>query len=128
MKTRPVDEYHDWKPVYAASQMLVNQDAAHETIYSRLHFNLGDWWEDETLGFEVPQFLMDGARNSRQMVPMLVHYIEAYILETEGISSLAWSRYSYEKHVLTMSVGVVTEWGDVVEGSVTLDELYGAQT
>ena len=124
MICRPTDAYRDMAPVSFKSDMLSGADAINKAIQSRLGMLYGEWWEDETLGFQVPAFLMEGIRD--RQVDMLVDYIVSYIVETKGVTSINSQDYSLEGHDLSVDVSVNTTEGGTVEGSVMMDELLAA--
>ena len=125
MRYRPFDETGDMIPIQTASQMLEDSDAVAAAVKSRVELGIGEWWEDETLGFEVPEFLFEGIRGDDGCA-MLVNYIVAYIVKTEGVASLANYSYRRNRRNLTASIAVTTIYGDEIEGSVDLNELQAA--
>ena len=68
--------------------MLTGTDAVVAAVNSRLRLLYGEWWEDTTLGFAVPQFLWEGLRLTEGRLDMLANYIAAYIEETEGVNAV----------------------------------------
>ncbi len=86
MITRPVDENGDMIPVIKQSEMLTDAAAVAKVVKSRIQFAYGQWWEDESQGFRVPQFLKNGVR--RRDVEMLTRYITAYVMQTEGVGAV----------------------------------------
>lgn len=122
MKCRPVSENGDWQPIWRSSQMLTEQEAVSRAIKSRLDLLYGEWWENETLGFQVPRFLIDGLRGG-QTTQALIGYIVAYILATPGVTTLAASDYTQRGRSLTANVSVNTEFGQQVDWSVDINEL-----
>ncbi len=124
MRCRPVDEYGDMVPVRNRAEMMNGARAVGQAIQSRLRMIYGEWWEDESLGFRVPTFLMDGIKSGD--VDMLVSYIVSYIMETKEVASLNSQNYSFNDRKLSVDVTVNTEDGEIAEGSVTMSELLAA--
>ena len=125
MKFRALDENGDMTPAQFTSQLLTDADAVAAAIDSRMRFYYGEWWEDETLGFRVPAFLMYGLRD-RNRGQTLIGYINAYILNTPGATTIASSDYSIANREFACNITVNTEYGETAEGSVTMDELLQA--
>lgn len=125
MRCRPVDEYGDMMPVQYASQMLEEAHAVAAAVNSRMTFFKGDWWEDRTVGFSVPDFLITGLKGETG-AQMLLNYIVAYILQTEGVLRVERSSYHVSRRHMSCNIAVKTIYGEVVEGSVGMDELLGA--
>ena len=80
MRCRPVSDEGDMVPVLRGDQMLTETDAVAGAMYSRLKFNHGEWWEDRSIGFSVPRFLIEGLRGGNT-AQTLMGYISAYILK-----------------------------------------------
>ena len=125
MKFRPVDEYGDMLPMRIPSQLLEDTDAVAAAVESRMKLGYGEWWEDETLGFQVPTFLIEGVRGDEKS-RMLVNYMIAYMVKTKGVTSVNYYNWKREKRKLTVNVNLATEFGGEVEGSVDLNELLGS--
>ena len=126
MRCRPVDENGDMMPVRDSSQMLYGSDAVAAAVDSRLDLVIGDWWEDRSLGFEVPQFLIDGLRASDSNAEMLLNYISAYIMQTQGVLMIDYADYSLVKRHFAADISVKTVYGQVIGRSVGMNELLRA--
>ncbi len=124
MLCRPIDQDGDMTPVGAASQMVSGAQAVLEAVKSRLHLLLGEWWEDTSLGFVVPQLIFEGVR-SEEGRTMLANYITAYIADTEGVTAVKDVTTKTEGRAMSYSCTVVTAYGEI-EGSVSSDALYVA--
>ena len=124
MRCRPLDEYGDMVPVKTIDDMWEGKQAVSQAIRSRIRMVLGEWWEDETLGFEVPRFLIEGMKENN--LNMLVGYVAAYILETKGVASIEHQEYIYAGRQLAMLFTVRTDNGETAEGSVDMYELLSA--
>lgn len=125
MKYRPVDEKGDMMPIQNDSQMLTGTDAVAAAVKSRLDLHRGDWWEDPSMGLEIPLFLANGLRTEKGCETLL-GYIVAYIRRTQGVGDLEYSGYVRTKHGFVANVAVKTIYGDKVERSVDLSELLRA--
>ena len=120
MIVRPTDANGDMMPVAYSEQMLTENNAVAQVVVQRLTFYFGEWWEDETLGFRVPDFLADTVRVDN--LQMLEKYITSYVLETEGVSGVDNAAISVEDRRMTYSCVVHTaEGSESVE--VSLDGL-----
>ena len=86
MIARPVDKYGDMMPIAYSGQMLTKGEAVAQVVRQRLLLYYGEWWEDESIGFRVPQFLSDGIR--QENLEMLVKYISSYVSTTEGVTAV----------------------------------------
>lgn len=84
MLCRPLDADDDMRPVGNKNQMLSGKEAVLKAVKSRLHLLLGEWWENENLGFVVPSLIYEGIRTEEGRT-MLVNYITAYIAQTPGV-------------------------------------------
>ena len=113
-------------PFKSKADLLTDTDAVKAAIDSRLGLTIGDWWEDRTLGFEVPRFLVE--RVTQERIPMLVNYVAAYVLQTQGVTDLASTDYNYYDRELMIMLTVNTEFGETAEGEVGMNELLGATT
>lgn len=124
MLCRPLDADDDMQPVESQKQMLYGKEAVLEAVKSRLHLLLGEWWEDESLGFVIPRLIYDGIRTAEGRT-MLVNYITAYIAETPGVIAVQDVAGTIEVRALAYTCTIVTEYGEI-EGSVSSDALYVA--
>lgn len=86
MVVRPTDQNGDMMPIAYSSQMLGGAEAVAQVVRQRLMFYFGEWWEDESLGFRLPQFLSDGVR--QENIEMLAKYISSYVAGTEGVTAV----------------------------------------
>ena len=87
MIVRPTDQNGDMIPIAYASQMLTKAEAVAQVVKQRLLFYFGEWWEDESAGFRLPQFLTDGIR--RENWEMLAKYVSSYVAGTEGVAGVS---------------------------------------
>lgn len=124
MLCRPLDMDDDMQPVGSQRQMLSGKEAVLEAVKSRLHLLLGEWWENENLGFVVPRLIYEGIRTGEGRT-MLVNYITAYIAQTPGVVAVRDVAGAVEGRALTYTCTIVTEYGEI-EGSVSSDALYVA--
>lgn len=88
MMYRPKDPDGDWLPVISKTQMLSGTEAVMAVVNSRLRLLYGEWWEDGTLGFAVPQFLWEGLRLTEGRLDMLANYIASYIEGSDGVNAV----------------------------------------
>lgn len=86
MIARPTDQNGDMIPIAYASQLLSGAKAVAQVVKQRLLLYFGEWWEDESAGFRLPQFLADGVR--QENIEMLVKYISSYVAATDGVTSV----------------------------------------
>ena len=124
MLCRPLDADDDMRPVGNQKQMLSSKEAVLEAVKSRLHLLLGEWWENENLGFVVPRLIYEGIRTGEGRT-MLVNYITAYIAQTPGVVAVRDVAGAVEGRALSYTCTIVTEYGEI-EGSVSSDALYVA--
>lgn len=118
MRVRPLGDDGDIVPVYSLDQMLEGKKAVPQIIDLRLHFNHGEWWEDEDLGFRIPDFLIANVR--RGDLDLLSKYISSYIKDTRGVSAVTNIAASYNNHAMTFACTVLTNDGNTTV-EVTLD-------
>ncbi len=124
MLCRPLDADDDMRPVGNQKQMLSSKEAVLEAVKSRLHLLLGEWWENENLGFVVPSLIYEGIRTEEGRT-MLVNYITAYIAQTPGVVAVRDVSGAVEGRALAYTCTIITEYGEI-EGSVSSDALYVA--
>ena len=124
MLCRLLDADDDMRPVGNQNQMLSGKEAVLKAVKSRLHLLLGEWWEDESLGFVVPRLIYEGIR-SEEGRTMLVNYITAYIAQTPGVVAVQDVSGTVEGRALAYTCTIITEYGEI-EGSVSSDALYVA--
>jgi len=110
MRVRPENAEGDMMPVQSDSQMLTNESAIVQIVKDRLTFYRGEWWEDETLGVRIPDFLVDTVRRSD--VDILGKYITSYIAETEGVTGITNVSVDYNRRVLTYRCMIQTDFGN----------------
>ena len=124
MVVRPTDENGDMMPIAYSSQMISGAKAVAQVAKQRLMLYFGEWWEDGSAGFRLPQFLSDGVRSEN--AGMLVQYISSYLSATEGVTSVDGSAVSLDGRRMTFScvlhIGEETE-----ELEVELDGVLSAQ-
>lgn len=86
MKVRPVDENDDMMPIYSLDQLITGPAAVAQVVKANLTLPEGEWWEDTSLGIDIPGFILDNAR--LKDVEMLKWYLNSYILGIEGVDAL----------------------------------------
>ena len=114
MRVRPVDADGDMMPITDSSQMLEGASAVAQIARDRLLFYQGEWWEDETLGIKLPEFLIEGTRHNE--ASMLAKYISSYLSETPGATGLSGAIYDFGKRHFAYRAVLKTE-----EGSARLE-------
>ena len=119
MRYRPVDKNGDLMPCGTKENVLLDADAVLEAIKSRLHLFRGEWWENESLGFAVPDLLVETVRISHD-TDMLSGYITAYIAQTSGVKSVEHVQTEVEGHKMTYACSVITIF-DPAEREVITD-------
>jgi len=124
MIVRPVNENGDMMPISYLSEMLTGAKAVAQVVKQRLLFYFGEWWEDEELGFRIPQFLADGVRVENMQ--MLEKYISSYIAGTEGVGSVEDAQIEVEGRELVYSC-VISVGEEVEEVEVTLDGILATE-
>lgn len=80
----PVDQSGDLLPFATSADMMTDVEAVAQAVRFRLMLLLGEWWENETLGFEIPAFLFATTRYP-EGTQKLESYIRQYIMRTEGV-------------------------------------------
>lgn len=123
MTIRPVDDNDDMMPVYTLDDMATGAKAVSQIIRDNLTLIQGEWWEDPSLGLDVPGFILDNARS--QDVSLLEQYISKYILSVEGVESLINVEVEFSGHQMTYKCTVLAE-GESEDVEVDLNGLLGA--
>ena len=107
MYIRPTDASGDILPVLSSSGLLSGPEAVAQLVKYRLSLLQGEWWENESLGFPVPESLCSG-RPTAADAATLSSQITAYIRETPGVrdvedvrSEVSGRRFAYECAVRT---------------------------
>lgn len=121
MIVRPLDVHGDMMPIYDIGQMIEGTKAVAQVVDLRLNFLYGDWWEDRTLGFRVPEFLVANARSGD--ADLLSKYIASYISGTEGVRAVTDVEAEYSKHKITFYCLVLTDEGEKTTVEVNVDGL-----
>lgn len=127
MRYRPVADNGDMRPVARDAEILTGVEAVMGAVNSRLRLLRGEWWEDDTLGFRVPEFLFDGARLPSGP-DMLASYITEYIGETENVTAVLDVVVEMIMRKLRYSCTVQTPFGaqeEEVVGDVLLRAIPG---
>lgn len=124
MLFRTVDENGDMMPIQSVDDMSDGAEAVALAVDSRLAMTYGEWWEDETLGFRVPEFLVNGIREYQ--LPMLEKYISKYVGKTEGVAGVVGIVTEYEGHRFTYTAKILTDEGSSTELGVTNDGILRA--
>lgn len=124
MIVRPTDQNGDMIPIAYASQMLTKAEAVAQVVKQRLLFYFGEWWEDESAGFRLPQFLADGIR--RENWEMLAKYVSSYVAGTEGVAGVSGTSVTLDGRKMVYSCVIhVGEETETVE--VELDGVLSTQ-
>ena len=124
MIVRPVDKDGDMMPISYSEQMVSGNKAVAQIVKQRLLLYFGEWWEDDSLGFRIPQFLADGAR--AENIQMLAKYIASYVSDTEGVIGVNGASISLRGRSMRFSCFVHTGQ-DVESVEVNLDGVLSAQ-
>lgn len=111
MRIRPVDAQGDMMPIQNLSQMKEGGEAVAEIARERLLFYYGEWWEDESVGLRIPEFLADTIKKND--VDMVAKYITSYLSETEGVVGISNVRVEYNRRRFVYSALLVS--GDGAE-------------
>lgn len=110
MITRPVDGNCDMLPVSHSSQMFTGAQAVARTVQERIQLYRGEWWEDDTLGIQIPKFLSDTLK--AKDVSLFSKYITNYIAQTEGVRGVANVKVEFNKRLLKYSALIKTDEGN----------------
>ena len=121
MIVRPLDENGDMMPIHSADQMIKDTEAIAQVIRLRLNMLYGEWWEDETLGFRIPEILAGNAR--RGDVDLLSKYVAAYVSESEGVRAVTNVTATITGHELSFYCQALTTDGDTATVEVDLNGL-----
>ena len=124
MLTRPVGTNGDMIPIAYSNQMIEGGEAVAQIVKQRLLLYFGEWWENENIGFRIPQFLIEGVR--QENLQMLSKYISSYVSDTEGVDSVVDSAVSLDGRKMTYSC-VVRTGMEMERVDVTLDGILSAQ-
>ena len=107
MHIRPTDASGDILPVLSSSDLLSGPEAVAQLVKYRLSLLQGEWWENESLGFPLPESLCFG-RPTAADAATLSSQITAYIRETPGVrdvedvrSEVSGRRFSYTCSIRT---------------------------
>lgn len=122
MKIRPIDENGDMMPVTSLDDLISDTPAVAQVIRHRTNMLYGEWWEDETLGFKVPRFLLDGVRSGN--VGMLSQYITKFITDTPGVAAVSAAQVGFDNHKMTFESAVITGSGGTAVVEVDLNGLF----
>ena len=124
MIVRPVDENGDMIPISRSSQMISGAKAVAQIAKQRLTLYFGEWWENESAGFRLPQFLTDGVR--RENAEMLVKYISSYLAGTSGVTGVDGAALEFDGRKMIYGC-VLHVGGESEELEVELDGVLSAQ-
>lgn len=124
MRYRPIDENGDMMPVNTMDDMKDGASAVLLAVHSRMRLLQGEWWEDRSLGFRIPQILFDGTRMPYG-VASLANYITSYIAQTEGVTAVTEVLAYMEDRVMHYSCAILTGDGQI-EGRIEQDVLLRA--
>lgn len=123
MRCRPVDEYGDWYPISSQKEMIEGAVAVALAVDARLGLPRGEWWEDENLGFQLPEMMIKTLKIND--VPVAAAYISTYIKATPGVISV--SDVQFETSDLRMSYSCTIQTRDgSAEVEVSENELLPA--
>ncbi|MDO5435271.1 MAG: hypothetical protein Q4G19_02770 [Clostridia bacterium] len=86
MRIRARSPDGDLTPCLTADDLLTGREAAAEAIRSRFTLLRGEWWENRSLGFDLP-----GRLPPEEAEAM----ITAYIAGTAGITAVTNTRYTH---------------------------------
>lgn len=107
---RPLDGPHgDMVPIRSKKQMLDGTEAVAQICVMRVCLNRGEWWENPDIGFRIPEFLAQNARQSD--LHMLAQYIASYIANTYGVKGVTDVGITYDNHEMTFRAVVITGEG-----------------
>lgn len=109
MKVRPLDINGDMMPIQQSSQLLDGAQAVAQVAKERLAFYYGEWWEDETLGIRIPDFLMSSVRESD--ISLFAKYITSYLGETEGVIGISGASVELKGKQMIYRATILTEFG-----------------
>ena len=118
MIVRPLDENGDMMPIHSTSQMIGGDKAVAQVIRLRMDLEYGEWWEDESIGFRVPGFLVDGVRKGD--IDMLAKYIASYVSNTQEVRAVTNVAASFNGHEMIFSCAAVMENGSSATVEVDL--------
>ena len=121
MIIRPVDAQGDMMPISKADQMITGARAVAQAVKARLGLNYGEWWEDEEIGFQIPDFLAETYKTNQ--VDVLAKYIVGYISETKEVSSVSGVNVWTEGRTMYFSATINTQ-DESVNVEVNLSELF----
>ena len=124
MIVRPIDENGDMMPIAYASQMLEGGEAVAQVARQRLELYYGEWWEDETAGFRIPEFLASGVR--KENLELMEKYISSYVKRTEGVDNISDTSVTYLNREMTYS-GVIHTEGEANRVEVGLSGLLSSE-
>ena len=110
LKHRPWDENGDMMPILSMDQMATEPEAIRLRLDDRLAMLYGEWWEDETLGFKMWQFLVNSARAGETV--FLANYITSYIMDTDGVTGVSDVKVRTVDRRLTYQCRVLTKEGN----------------
>lgn len=121
MIVRPLDANGDMMPIRNLDQMVDGAVAVAQVIHLRIDLEYGEWWEDETIGFRVPEFLARGVRKGD--INMLAKYIASYVSETTNVRAVTEVAASFVGHTATFRCRALTDSGEQTTVEVDLSGL-----
>ena len=121
MKVRPLDDNGDFVPVYSLTQMVSGAEAVKQVVEMRLRCYHGEWWEDEDIGFEIPDFLVENIRSGE--IDLVSKYISQYIASTQDVQSVDDTLSVYSDHTLQFACVITATDGEEEEVEVDIDGL-----
>ena len=98
MTFRTLSNTNDMRPILASSDLESGIKAIASAVYSRLNLFKGEWWEDRTLGFALPDFLIEGVQTASD-AQTLANYITSYIATTPGVTSVTNIQYTLAREM-----------------------------
>ena len=93
MYIRPTDASGDILPVLSSSDLLSGPETVARLVKYRLSLLQREWWENETLGFPVPESLRTGRPTAADALTLSSQVTE-YIRETPGVRDVEDVRFS----------------------------------
>ena len=111
MYIRPTDASGDILPFLSSSGLLFGPEAVAQLVKYRLSLLQGEWWENESLGFPLPESLRSG-RPTAADAATLSSQITAYVRETDGVQDVENVRFSMEGRPFSYACEIRTKVGN----------------
>ena len=110
MYIRPTAASGDILPVLSSSDLLSGPEAIAQLVKYRLSLLQGEWWENESLGFPLPESLCSG-RPTGADAQALSSQVTAYIRETPGVRDVEDVRSEVSGRQFSYTCSIRTEEG-----------------